>query len=150
MRIAIGSDHSGLALKQFLCGHLEERGEEVVDFGTNSDVSVDYPDIAIALARAVAAHEADLGVVVCSNGVGVSITANKVHGIRAALCGDPWTARRAREHTDANVLALGAYAIGSHVALEILEVFLDAEFLGGRHTRRLAKISALDECRAPE
>ena len=147
-RIAIGSDHAGFALKTMLKEHLQREGYPVLDFGTDSDQAVDYPDIVAPLARAVAGGEADLGVVVCSNGVGVSIVANKVPGVRAALCADPWTARRAREHTDANVLALGAFAIGSHVALEVLRAFLEGAFQGGRHERRVAKINALDSSRA--
>ena len=146
MRIAIGSDHAGFHLKQFLKEALEREGYAVRDFGTDSEASVDYPDIAAPLARAVAAGEADLGVLVCSNGVGVSIAANKVAGVRAALCADPWTARRAREHTNCNVLALGAYAIGTHVALDVLHAFLTSTFAGGRHARRVAKLEALDRC----
>ena len=148
MRIAIGSDHAGYSLKRFLKSFLEGEGYDLVDFGTDNEESVDYPDIVIPLARSIAADEADLGVVVCSNGVGVSITANKVAGVRAALCGDPWSARRSREHANANVLALGAYAIGSHVALEVLRAFLEGEFQGGRHARRVAKIDALDATRS--
>ncbi|MEE9277640.1 MAG: ribose 5-phosphate isomerase B [Dehalococcoidia bacterium] len=150
MRIAIGSDHSGLGLKTFLKDQLESEGHAVRDFGTNQSDPVDYPDIAIPLAQAVAAHEADLGVVICSNGVGVSMAANKAPGVRAALCSDPWSAQRAREHTDCNVLALGAYAIGSHVAQAVLAAFLAGEFQGGRHARRVAKINALDAPRRPD
>lgn len=144
MRIAIGSDHTGYRLKSDLKLLLEVEGHSVEDFGTDDENSVDYPDIAIPLARAVAAKSADLGIIICSNGVGVSVVANKVPGVRAALCADTWTARRAREHTNCNVLALGAYAIGSHVAQELVRVFIEAEFEGGRHARRLAKIDALD------
>ncbi len=144
MRIAIGSDHTGYRLKSVLKQQLEDEGHSIEDFGADDENSVDYPDIAIPLARAVAAHSADLGIIICSNGVGVSVVANKVPGVRAALCADTWTARRAREHTNCNVLALGAYAIGSHVAQELVHVFIEAEFQGGRHARRLAKIDALD------
>ena len=149
MRIAIGSDHSGFELKRFLKAELAERGLEFVDFGAHDTASVDYPDIVIPLARAVAGGDADLGVVMCSNGVGVSIVANKIPGIRAALCADAGSARRARQHADANVLALGALAIGTHLALEILDTFLQGEFeAGGRHERRVNTINVLDAVRA--
>jgi len=144
VRIAIGSDHSGVALKAELVSHLEARGFEVEDFGTHSAASVDYPDFAQPVAEAVAAEEAALGVVLCSNGVGVSIVANKVAGVRAGLCGDPWSSRRAREHTNCNVLAIGAGLVGPLLAIEILDAFVDAEFQGGRHARRVAKVDALD------
>lgn len=144
MRIAIGSDHSGYRLKEFLRAELAPLGHELHDFGTDSEASVDYPDIAVPLARSVVQGEADLGIVICSNGVGVSIAANKVAGCRAALCHDSWSAGRARGHTNANVLALGALAIGERVALEIVDAFLRTEFEGGRHARRVGKIDALD------
>ena len=144
VRIGIGSDHAGFRLKQFLKNELIRAGHELRDFGADNEDSVDYPDIAVPLARAVAAGDVDLGVVLCSNGVGVSIAANKVPGVRAALCHDPWSARRAREHTDCNVLALGAYAIGTHLAQEVVQAFLDGRFQRGRHARRVDKIKALD------
>ncbi len=148
MRIAVGGDHAGFDLKERVKAHLGQLGYDLVDFGTDSTDSVDYPDIVIPLARAVAAGQVDRGVVMCSNGVGVSITANKIPGVRAALCADAWSARRAREHTDANVLALGAFSTGAMVALDILDAFLAGEFLGGRHQRRLDKINALDTLRS--
>ena len=144
MRIAIGSDHTGFELKQALCRRLGEAGRDVVDFGTHSSESIDYPDIAAPLARAVVDGRYQLGIVICSNGVGVSIAANKVAGARAALCADPWSARRARQHTDANILALGAWSLGRAVAEEIVDAFVDSEFEGGRHVRRLAKIGAIE------
>ena len=144
MRIAIGSDHAGYRLKEFLRAELAPLGHELADFGAHGPDSVDYPDIAAPLARSVVAAEADLGIVICSNGVGVSIVANKVPGCRAALCHDAWSAARAREHTNANVLALGALAIGEQVALDIVRAFLSHAFEGGRHARRVAKIEALD------
>ena len=144
MRIAIGSDHTGIELKQTLCRRLGEAGHEVVDFGTHSSESIDYPDITAPLARAVVGGRHQLGIVICSNGVGVSIAANKVSGARAALCADPWSARRARQHTDANLLALGAWSLGQAVAEEIVDAFVNAEFEGGRHVRRLAKIGAIE------
>ena len=149
VRIAIGSDHAGFNLKRFLTDELVTAGYEIADFGANSDAPVDYPDIAQPLAEAVAAHEADLGVLICSNGVGMSVVGNKVPGVRAALCSDGWSARRAREHTDCNVLALGSYAVGTQVALEVLRAFLEAQPQGGRHAQRVAKIDALDARRAP-
>ena len=144
MRIAIGSDHTGLELKQAICRRLGEAGHEIVDFGTHSSESVDYPDITAPLARAVVDGRHQLGIVICSNGVGVSIAANKVAGARAALCADPWSARRARQHTDANILALGAWSLGRAVAEEIVDAFVNSEFEGGRHVRRLAKIGAIE------
>ena len=145
MRIAIGSDHAGFELKAILAGELRALGDEVVDFGTDSTASCDYPDIALPLAEAVAAGEHEFGVLICSNGVGPSIVANKVHGVRAAVCHDTFSAKRAREHTDVNVLCLGAWAIGRGVASEVLRAFRDARFEGGRHERRLAKVRAIDD-----
>ena len=144
MRIAIGADHAGYELKEALRAELEALGDEVADFGTHSTESCDYPDIAIPLARAVAAGEHDLGVLICSNGVGPSVAANKVPGVRAALCHDVFSARRAREHVDANVLCMGAWAIGRGVASEVLRAFREAMFEGGRHQRRLDKIAAIE------
>ena len=144
MRIAVGADHAGYELKEILRAELEALGDEVADFGTHSTESCDYPDIAIPLARAVAAGEHDLGVLICSNGVGPSVAANKVPGVRAALCHDVFSARRAREHVDANVLCMGAWAIGRGVASEVLRAFREATFEGGRHQRRLDKIAAIE------
>lgn len=148
VRIAVGSDHAGYRLKEFVKDYLLSRGYEVDDFGTDSETSVDYPDYARPVAERVAAGEYDLGVLVCSNGVGMSITANKVPGVRAALCHDTFDARRAREHNDANVVCLGGWCIGQGVAAEILDAYLGTTFQGGRHQRRVEKISALDEARA--
>jgi ribose 5-phosphate isomerase B len=144
VRIAIGSDHAGYRLKELLRAELAPLGHELHDLGAYSEASVDYPDIAAPLARSVVQGEAELGIVICSNGVGVSIAANKVGGIRAALCHDAWSAARARQHTNANVLALGALAIGEQVALDIVRAFLSNEFEGGRHARRVDKLDALD------
>jgi ribose 5-phosphate isomerase B len=149
MRIAFGSDHAGFALKQLLIEELRALGDVVVDYGTHSEDSCDYPDIAIPLARDVSRGPGgdgfDFGVLICSNGVGPSIVANKQHGIRAALCHDVFSARRAREHTDANVLCMGAWAIGRGAASEVLRAFRGAAFEGGRHERRLAKLRAFDD-----
>jgi ribose 5-phosphate isomerase B len=144
MRIAIGADHAGFALKELLREELEGLADEVTDFGTDSEQSCDYPDIAIPLAQAVARGEHDFGVLICSNGVGPSMVANKVPGVRAALCHDVFSARRARAHADANVLCMGAWAVGRGVASEVLRAFREAQFEGGRHQRRVDKINALD------
>ena len=145
MRIAIGSDHAGFDLKTLLADELRALGDEVVDFGTNSTESCDYPDIALPLAEAVAAAKHDFGVLICSNGVGPSIVANKVHGVRAAVCHDVFSAKRAREHTNVNILCMGAWAIGRGAASEVMRAFREASFEGGRHERRLGKLQALDD-----
>jgi ribose 5-phosphate isomerase B len=140
VRIAFGSDHAGFELKQHIIETARGLGHEPVDFGTHSLESVDYPDFAEPVAKAVVAGEADLGVLLCSNGVGISITANKVVGARCALCHTSWGAARARLHTDANILALGAWEIGRGVADDILAAFLANAFEGGRHARRVGKL----------
>jgi len=145
MRIAIGSDHAGFRLKQVLLEHVASLGHESSDFGCPDETSVDYPDFAVPLAQAVIAWEQDLGILICSTGVGMSIAANKLKGIRAALCHDTFSARRARRHTDANILCLGSWCIGEGAARDVVEVFLSGEFQGGRHVRRLEKIKALEE-----
>jgi len=144
MKIALGADHGGYALKDRIAAHLRERGHEVQDFGTAGPESVDYPDFARQAARAVAAGECDRGIVVCGTGIGVSIAANKVVGIRAALCTDGYMARMSRQHNDANILALGARVLGEGLALDIVDVWLTAEFEGGRHARRIAKIHEIE------
>lgn len=140
MRVAFGADHAGFELKEHLLETARSLGHEVIDFGTDGPASVDYPDFAEAVARAVMAGRADTGVVVCSNGVGISITANKVPGIRCALCHSSWGAARARQHVDANMLALGGWEVGRGVADDILTAFLGNTFEGGRHERRVAKL----------
>ncbi len=140
MRLAFGADHAGYELKNHLVGTARDLGHEVNDLGTDGPESVDYPDFADAVAREVVAGRADFGIVLCSNGVGISITANKVPGIRCALCHTSWGATRAREHVDANMLALGAWEIGRGVADDILQAFLLGKFEGGRHERRVNKI----------
>ena len=148
-RIAIGADHAGFRLQQLCADRLNAIGHDVADHGTYSEERVDYPDYAVKVARAVAAHEADLGVLVCGSGVGVCIAANKIAGIRAATVHDFTSARLAREHNDANVVCLGARFGGEQVALDALDAFLNAEFEGGRHIERVAKITALDAELAP-
>ena len=140
MKLAFGADHAGYELKQHVIETARRLGHEVLDLGTNGPESVDYPDFAEAAAHAVLDGRADLGVVVCSNGVGISITANKVPGIRCALCHTSWGAARARQHVNANMLALGGLEIGTAIADEILNAFLSNEFEGGRHQRRVSKL----------
>ena len=140
MRVAFGSDHAGFELKQHVIKTACALGHDVQDFGTHGPESVDYADFAEAVARAVVSGEAECGVVICSNGVGISIAANKVPGIRCALCHTSWGAARARQHVNANVLALGALEIGTAIADEILAAFLTNTFEGGRHERRVAKL----------
>ena len=140
MKLAFGADHAGYELKNRLVAYAAGLGHDVRDFGTNSPASVDYPDFAEAVAEAVVMGDADFGVLLCSNGVGISITANKVPGIRAALCHTSWGATRARQHVDANIVALGAFEIGPIIAEEILAAFLSATFEGGRHANRVAKM----------
>ena len=139
--IAIGSDHGGFELKQAIMKHLEERGLEYKDFGTYTSASCDYPVFAKAVAKAVAAGECEKGILICGTGIGVSITANKVPGIRAALCGDVFSAKATREHNDANILAMGARVTGEGLALMITDTFLDTPFSGDeRHMRRISMI----------
>ena len=144
MRIATGSDHAGLALKQGLVEFLENQGHSVQDLGTHVNESCDYPDFAAKVAGAVATGEADFGLLVCGTGVGMSIAANKVAGIRAAVVSDPFSARATRQHNDANVLCMGERVVGQGLAREILAAWLDAEYEGGRHQRRIDKITALE------
>lgn len=144
MRIAIGADQGGYELKQPIAEFLIAEGHEVSDLGIYRLESVDYPDIAALVARAVVAGEAERGVIICGTGIGVSLAANKVRGIRAALCTDCYMARMAREHNDAQVLCLGGRVLGVGLALDIVRVFFASTFLGGRHARRVDKISALE------
>ncbi len=139
--IAIGSDHGGFELKEKLMEHLSERGLEYKDFGTYSSASCDYPVYAKAVANAVASGECDRGIIICGTGIGVSITANKVCGIRAALCGDCFSAEATRQHNDANVLCMGARVVGEGLALKIADTFLDTPFSNDeRHIRRISMI----------
>jgi ribose 5-phosphate isomerase B len=144
VRIGIGSDHRGFALKEALKELLGELGHEWVDFGCQGEDPVDYPDIAEPLGKAVAAGEYERGILICGNGVGMSIAANKVKGIRAALCHDSFAVGLARQHNDVNMLCLSAWAIGRGLAEEIVKVFLSEDFEGGRHARRLEKIRAME------
>lgn len=143
-KIQIACDHGGLELKTLLSAKLAEWGYDVVDLGVNDPASVDYPDYALELAREVAAGPDRLGVLVCGTGIGMSIAANKVPGIRAAMVGDEFSARMAREHNNANVICLGGRVVGPDRGVAILRAFLDARFEGGRHQRRLDKIAAAE------
>ena len=146
MKISIGCDHGALALKNKVVTHLEKLGYEVKDFGTDTADSCDYPDFAAAAARAVAAGECERGIVLCTTGIGVSITANKVKGIRCALLSDPWSAKMTRLHNDTNMMALGAGVVGEDLALEIVGTWLGTEFSGEeRHQRRIDKVMSLEK-----
>ena len=140
MKISIGSDHAGYKLKELLKDYLVEEGYEVLDKGTNSTESVDYPDFGHAVGKSVSSGEADFGVVVCGSGIGISLAANKVPGVRAALCSEPLSAELSRKHNDANVVSVGARLIGLDMAKKILDTFLNTEFEAGRHERRVNMI----------
>ncbi|MBI4588451.1 MAG: ribose 5-phosphate isomerase B [Candidatus Rokubacteria bacterium] len=142
--IALGADHAGWELKEALKAWLIENGHQILDFGTHSPEPVDYPDYALQVAEAVASGKAERGVLVCGTGIGMAMTANKVPGVRAALCSDPFTARVSREHNDANVLALGGRLTGSELGLDILRMWLGSPFSGGRHERRLGKLAQIE------
>ena len=144
MRVAIGSDHAGFDLKQSLIARLQDGGHEVLDLGTDGPQSVDYPDFGVAVAREVVSGDADRGVLVCGTGIGIGIAANKVPGARVATCNDLFTARMSRQHNDANVVSLGSRVVGPGVAEEIVGLFLETEFEGGRHARRVGRIHALE------
>ncbi len=145
MRVAVGADHAGYRYKDLLAADLREAGHEVLDLGTDSEASVDYPDYARAVAEAVREGRADRGVVVCGSAVGVTVAANKVPGVRAGTCHDCYSARQAVEHDDMNVLCLGERVVGIELAREVLRAFLDAEFTGEeRHRRRLGKVRAIE------
>ena len=140
MKLVIGNDHAGVEFKEKLVKALEERGHEVINVGTDSLESVDYPDIAVLVGEKVLDGEAKFGILICGTGIGISIAANKVEGIRAALCHNEFTAKLARLHNDANVIALGARVIGDELGLACVETFINTEFEGGRHARRVGKI----------
>lgn len=144
MRIAVGADHAGWPLKEPLVNHLIEMGWDVEDFGTFGPESVDYPDYARRVAEAVASGQAERGLLMCGSGIGMSIAANKVQGIRAALAHDVVAARLSRQHNDANILTMGARFIAPGLAVEVLDMWLQTEFAGGRHQRRVEKIQGLE------
>jgi ribose 5-phosphate isomerase B len=145
MKVAIGADHAGVELKAHLVGELRRLGHEVDDLGTHTTDSVDYPPIMASVGRAVVAGDADRGIVLGGSGQGEQMAANKVHGVRAALCNDLYTARLSREHNDANVLAMGGRIVAFGLASEILELWLTTAFEGGRHERRVAQIADIEK-----
>ena len=145
MAIALACDHGAFALKEKLKAHLLEGGYQVEDFGTHSTESCDYPELAVLAARAVASGQCELGIVLCTTGIGVSIAANKVRGIRCALCTDPLMAEMTRRHNDTNMLALGAGITGDRLALRIADTWLNTGYEGGRHQRRIDQIAALEQ-----
>ena len=145
MKIAVACDHGGLALKKVLVNYLEEKGYTIDDFGTCSEESCDYPDFALPAAEAVACGKCERGILICSTGICISIAANKVRGIRCAHCHDTYSAKYTRLHNDANMLAFGQKVIGEGLMLEIVDMFLNTEFEGGRHQRRIDKISAIED-----
>jgi ribose 5-phosphate isomerase B len=144
MRIATGSDHAGFTLKQDLIAWLDEQGHDVVDLGTTVKERCDYPDYAVKVAEAVTRGEADFGLLVCGTGIGMSMSANKVHGIRAAVVSDAFSARATRLHNDANVLCIGERVVGAGLAQEIVSAWLDADYEGGRHQGRIDKMMAIE------
>ena len=144
MKIAMGSDHGGLALKQHLKAYLENKGCLVEDCGTDSTQSCDYPDFGRSAAEAVASGRCERGIVICTTGIGISISANTVRGIRCALCSEPLSAEMTRRHNDANMLALGGGMIGPNMAERIVDVFLSTAFEGGRHQRRVDKVMSIE------
>ena len=148
MRIAIGADHAGYELKEHVIGLLAGAGHDVADLGTHSTESVDYPPICAAVGRAVRDGEADRGIVIGGSGQGEQLAANKVHGVRAALCNDLYTARYGRLHNDANVLSMGARVVGVGLAEEILDTFLSTEFEAGRHARRVQQLADIEAAEA--
>lgn len=144
MKITIGSDHGGFELKSEVIKHLENKGIQVKDGGTFSKESCDYPDIALIVAKEVIEKKCDFGILICGTGIGIGIAANKVSGIRAALCSDTFSAHSAREHNDANILTLGQRVLGTGLALDIVDTFLSSTFQGGRHENRVNKITEIE------
>ena len=145
MRVVLGADHGGYELKEAVRAHLEKQGIEVQDLGTHSSDSVDYPEYGFAVGNAILKGQADLGIAVCGTGLGISIAANKVPGIRAVVCTETFSARMAREHNNANVLAMGGRVVGVGLALDIVDIFLKTEFAGGRHARRINLITDFEK-----
>ena len=145
MKISIGSDHGGFALKEHIKEYLTQEGHEVVDVGTYSTDSCDYADFGYPAAKMLADGQVDRAIVICSTGIGISIAANKVKGVRCALCSEPFSAEMTRRHNDANCLAMGGIMIGTFMAERIVDTFLTTEFEGGRHSRRIGKIHAIEE-----
>ena len=146
MKIAIGNDHTALELKQIIMDLLKERGHEIVDMGTNSNISSDYPTYGELVGKAVAEKKVDCGIAICGTGLGISLAANKIKGVRAVVCSEPFTAKMSREHNDCNVLAFGARVIGYEMAKMIVEIWLDSDFeAGGRHQHRVDMIKEIED-----
>ncbi len=145
MKIAIGNDHTALEMKNEILAYLKEKGLEVINFGTDTPDRCDYPVYGEKVARAVVAGEADLGILICGTGVGISLAANKVHGVRAVVCSEPYSAALARRHNNANILAFGARVIGPELAKMIVDAFLEAQFEGGRHAKRVDMIMEIEK-----
>jgi len=144
MKIGVGNDHAAVELKIEIVEFLEEKGYEVVNFGTDTNASCNYPEYGEKVARAVVAKEVDLGILICGTGIGISLAANKVRGIRAAVCSEPCSARLSRQHNNANILSLGARIVGGEMAKMIVEEWLNAEFMGGRHQERVNMIMEIE------
>ena len=145
MKIALGANHGGFELKEEIKKHLEEKGFEIKDFGTYSTDSCDYPDYALPVAEAVAKKEFDFGILICGTGTGIGIAANKVPGIRAALCSDTFSAHATRQHNDANILTMGERVVGPGLAVDIVKTFLSSSFQGDRHIKRINKITEIEK-----
>lgn len=146
MKIALGADHGGFELKEFIKNYLQEKGYDVVDCGTYNEKSVDYPDYAEKVAAEVNGKSVDFGMLFCGTGIGISIAANKIDGIRAALCHDSYTAKMSKLHNNANILVLGGRVLGKSLAIDIVDTYINAEFEGGRHQGRLDKIHKIEGC----
>ncbi len=145
MKIAIGNDHAAVELKKEIMEYVRELGHEVENFGTDTDASCHYPEYGEKVGNAVASGEYDCGILICGTGAGISIAANKVNGVRAAVCSDATTARLVKEHNNANIIAFGARIVGSELAKDIVRAYLEAEFLGGRHAARVAMIGEIEK-----
>lgn len=145
MKIALGSDHGGLSLKKEIIKHLESKNIQIADFGTYTEESCDYPDYALKVAQEIVVKNFELGILICGTGIGISIAANKVPGIRAALCSDTFSAHATREHNDANILAIGGRVVGTGLALDIVDAFINAKFQGERHQKRIDKITEIEK-----
>jgi ribose 5-phosphate isomerase B len=145
MKIAIGNDHSAVEMKNVIMEYVRELGHEVVNFGTDSEESCNYPEYGEKVGRAVASGEYDCGILICGTGVGISLAANKVNGVRAAVCSDVTTAHLVKEHNNANIIAFGARIVGQELAKDIVKAYLDAEFMGGRHATRVDMIMEIEK-----
>ncbi|MCD2220663.1 ribose 5-phosphate isomerase B [Listeria monocytogenes] len=145
MKIAIGNDHVGIELKPVIVAYLQDLGHEVDDFGAFSNERTDYPEYGKKVAESVAAGKSDLGILICGSGVGISIAANKVNGIRAVVCSEPYSAKLSREHNNTNILAFGSRVVGAELAKMIVQNWLDAEFEGGRHAKRVEMIARIED-----